>query len=211
MRWPLAGFVIISVFATTIGASNSGKAGGSAGPLQQQWRLDPSKPPLYLSLIRRGEPGPKWRGEPGPRVWLQLQNNTKWRVGVFTYGVPPPESKRTTVQLCPRGAVGLIDGEEIEPILKRLEAKKGCLEGDCGMHPALVGLEWLPSGGSAILSVPADALIRPEQEIRVQVAYEWEMKCNEEGAVESVFPTVRTLVVFRAGQVPDSWSKDGGK
>ena len=210
MKWFAARLAALALLGSSLHVANSQSSESADGPLEQRWRVDLTKPPLYLGFVRRGEPPPQSRGEAGPEIWLQLHNNTKWRVGVWTYGVYDSKGKRTTMRLCPHGAVGVSDGAEIEPIVQSVEFKNGCVQGECYEHLAFGALEWLRPGGSALFSVPASALSRPTQEIRVRVEYEWEMSCNERGVAESVSPRLTTAVVFKANQIPESWSSDAG-
>jgi len=211
MKWLDTRLAVIALLGSALHVASSLSSESAVGPLEQRWRVDLSKPPLYLGFVRRGEAPPQRRSEAGSEIWLRLHNNTKWRVGVWTYGVYAPGAKRTTMQLCPQGAVGVSDGAEIEPIVQSVEFKDGCVHGECYEHLAFGGLEWLPPGASVLFSVPASALSGPTQEIRVRVEYEWEMSCNERGVAESVFPPLRTAVVFRANQIPELWSRDAGK
>jgi len=171
--------------------------------LDDKGRLDRALPPVYVSFERWEAQGGLSNGSRGPVLWFRLTNNTKWRV--FLSAEPVDDGLgRTIVSLCPGGgpATSVEKGARTYPLVRRVTLKGGRLVEDAPPHPLVSGLEFLPPGSFATFDVPAAALTGPEQQIQIDVTFEWEMNCGKR--LEAVAPEMLTRVVFRTSQLPVS-------
>ena len=76
---------LVLVFATSsVFNQRRGQAASSA-----RVRLVTNEPAVYISFTRRGMRKPLQANESDRGIWLRLHNNTKWRIVIPVFDVPP--------------------------------------------------------------------------------------------------------------------------
>ena len=152
----------------------------SANNTVPDFRLDSSKPAIYIEFERHGqaiqpmelrlaETGEAtFSSRKGRDVWLRLHNNTHWAIQFRTASMYLSSEIWHTPD---HGICALADGAEVGLIyyLEDEEGKRTCMGGGGCMSSTA----WLIPGRSLIFSVPRKALRKSEQ-ICVVFTYEWE-------------------------------------
>jgi hypothetical protein len=173
------------------------------------------KPTVYITFERAGERKPVYAKESNRGIWLRLYNNTRWSISFCTESLYIG-TKTTPLRLSDgRGVLGLRDGVEISPCYE-VEAVRGyesertrdgglVIEKPIQVSTPPVGtrgdvssISWLPSGRSAIFSIPGEHLAK-HLAIYVVFNYEWETGVRDVGNGE---PQHR--VYFRASDLPEN-------
>jgi hypothetical protein len=119
-------------------------------------RLDKEKPNVYISLERQGAWKPLKKFESKERVWLRLNNNSKWSVATCMWDISKEYGDTELTY----------EVERYEKIGRVVKPVTEDSEGSCPL--GVMG-----PGKSVLFSVPREHLI-DGLAIKVQFRYEWE-------------------------------------
>jgi hypothetical protein len=125
-------------------------------------RISKHNPTVYISFVRTGKADPVLNGESDQRVWLRLNNNTRWAIWIDANGVPSKlygdAARSYAVE---------------DKNWSHLYGSTMCHV--CSRIP-------LPAGRSLTFSVPREDLEK-DQRIHVTFSYDWE-EHSEDSASE---------------------------
>lgn len=144
--------------------------------------LNKKRASVYIEFERSGKEQPLFEGESNQRIWLNLQNNSKWAIIFCSFSVEKKygdlgvvyDVKRlnqiggtfTTEQLAQ------IEREMQNPIPEGYSTADTCSEFE------------LASGKSVLFSIPKEHL-KKRLYIQIKFSYEWEIKYPESGGTPS--------------------------
>lgn len=144
--------------------------------------LNKKRASVYIDFEKSGKEQPLFEGESNQRIWLKLQNNSKWAINFCSFRVEKKygdlgvvyDVKRlnqiggtyTTEQLAQ------IEREMQNPIPEGYSTADTCSEFE------------LASGKSILFSIPKEHL-KKRLYIQIKFSYEWEMKYPESGGTPS--------------------------
>ena len=120
-------------------------------------RLIKSKPHLFISFQREGQSSPLYEGDSNRRVWLRLNNNSKW-----------------SIMFC----AGPIDKEygELE-VVYQLEGVDSSVNLPSTRSSDTCGYRTLRPGKSILFSIPREHLA-DGLAIRIRYVYQWELDAD---------------------------------
>jgi hypothetical protein len=152
------------------------------------------KPSVYIEFERTGKAPPLFEGEKEDRIWLRLQNNSKWTIEFCSISVKEQYGGTGVVYQVKRygssvGAEGRAPLPRDENQQEQTKIPQGYSTGDtCTAYH-------LGSGKSVVFSVPRDHL-RKNLYLEIEFWPEWENRDNELGS----FP--QSYVSFSNHELP---------
>lgn len=147
-------------------------------------RLVRNAPSVYISYTRSGTRKQLQTGESERRVWLRLHNNTKWRIVIPVFDVPPEW-----------GELGIfydIEANDQQGIAFQKGVPKGRPVAD------VYSTVRLGAGKSVLFSVPTEHLVKGLN-LRIRFSYEWENQDDVFAGREASH-----FVYFRSSTIPQS-------
>lgn len=139
------------------------------------------RPSVYVEFERSGRALPLFEGEKEDRIWLRLQNNTKWTIEFCSFSVKE--------QYGSAGVVYEVKRQRSSSFQTEAKTPQGYSTGDtCTAYH-------LSSGKSLVFSVPREHL-RTNLYLEIEFWPEWENKDNELGS----FP--QSYVSFSNHELP---------
>lgn len=189
MKKKVAGLLALLVcLSSASGLQQSSQDGGRS----MLFRKD--RPSVYVEFERSGKAPPLFEAEKEDRIWLRLQNNTKWTMEFCSFSVKSQYGGTGVVYEVKRH--GSPVGDEEGTTLQRDRNQQGQTKTPQGYSTGDTCTAYhLASGKSVVFSVPREHL-RKNLYLEIEFWPEWENRDNELGS----FP--QSYVSFSNQELP---------
>lgn len=158
---PLLGCLCISAVAQQGGGKNA-------------VLLDTTHPSVYLQYDHEAERKPEHSGEGKEGLWLSIHNNTQGAISIRTQSLYIGAKVTPLTLMSGKYVLGARNGIEIAPLYAvEQDRETGFDRLPLTWHGDVSAVSWIPSGGSVLMSLPNDDLIKGRR-VALPFSYEWE-------------------------------------